>query len=281
MRSITQILSYGLIFLVCASSGWTQQPAKTQAPPNPAEGAQAAPAPETETIPSAPSSPALPSSQTSTPVNGPGFMDPAEVKALVKKIWLAEYRVNDLLTDLHPEKWKTSDATRKAYNQALESLRKTLEGLEGWRAQLDRRPDSIYYGFETYAAINAALPRLDGMGRAASQFENTSLGAQYSQAAGQLFDLQQTLEPYIAYLLRNPDQFIYVQQTNLAACQTQLGEALRGQGGPAKPLKNTFIDFHPRKRRDGQTADRKTTKDGDKKPADDAGKKTQSQPQPH
>ena len=219
---------------------------KDQTPPKQSAGAQAGSVPETETIP--PPQPA----QTPQPVNAPGFMEPAQVKALAHKIWIAEYRINDLLTQVHPEKWKVSNVTRNSFNQTLENLHKALEGLEEWRAQFEKRPDSIYFGFQTYAAINAALPRLDGVGRAASKFENTSLGAQYSQAGDQLFDLQQALQPYIAYLLRNPDQLLYVAQTNLAGCQTQLGNALRGQGGPAKPLKNTFVEFHGRRHSDGQ-----------------------------
>ena len=233
--------------------------------------------PETETIP-----PPQPS-QTPQPVNAPGFMEPAQVKVLVQKIWVAEFRVHDLLTALHPEKWKTSNIIRNSFNQTLENLQKALEGLEEWRAQFEKRPDSIYFGFQTYAAINAALPRLDGVARAVSQFENPSLGAQYSQAGNQLFDLQQALEPYIAYLLRNPDQLIYAAQTNLAGCQGELGKALRGQGGPAKPLKNTFVEFHARRRRDGHTEERRPARDASKKSESKTDKKadTQSQPQPH
>ncbi len=208
-------------------------------------------------------------------------MDAAQVKALTHKIWMAEYRINDLLTQVHPEKWKASKVTLNSFNQTLENLHKALEALEEWRAQFEKRPDSIYFGFQTYAAINAALPRLDGVGRAASQFENTSLGAQYSQAGDQLFDLQQALQPYIAYLLRSPDQLLYVAQSNLAGCQDALGNALRGQGGPAKPLKNTFVEFHPRRRRDGQPDNRRTSREGEKKPASEAGKKAESPPQPH
>jgi hypothetical protein len=147
-------------------------------------------------------------------------MEPAQVKALAQKIWITEFRINDLLTQVQPERWKTSDVTRNSFKQTLENLHKGLEGLEEWRARFEKRPDSMYFGFQTYAAANAALPRLDGVARAVSQFENPSIGAQYSQASNQLFDLQQALQPYVAYLLRNPDQLLYVAQTNLAGCQS-------------------------------------------------------------
>jgi hypothetical protein len=207
-------------------------------------------------------------------------MDPAQVKILAQKIWVAEFRIHDLLKALHPEKWKVSNIIRNSLNMTLENLNKSLDGLEGWRAQFEKRPDSIYFGFQTYAAINAALPRLDGVARAVSQFENPSLGGQYSQAGDQLFDLQQALEPYIAYLLRNPDQLLYTAQTNLAGCQNELGVALRGQGGPAKPLKNSFVEFHARRHRNGQPEDRRSTRDGKKESESKTDKKTGPQPQP-
>jgi len=208
-------------------------------------------------------------------------MDPAQVKVLAQKIWVAEFRIHDLLKALHPEKWKVSNIIRNSFNMTLENLNKSLDGLEGWRAQFEKRPDSIYFGFQTYAAINAALPRLDGVARAVSQFENPSLGGQYSQAGNQLFDLQQALEPYIAYLLRNPDQLLYAAQTNLAGCQNELGIALRGQGGPAKPLKNTFVEFHARRHSNGRPEDRRSTRGGKKESESKTDKKTgpQSQPQ--
>ena len=195
-------------------------------------------------------------------------MEPAQVKALTHKIWLAEYRITDLLTQVHSDKWKVSNIMRNSFNQTLENLHKALDGLEQWRAKFEERPDSMYFGFQTYAAMNAALPRLDGVARAVSQFENTSLGAQYGQAGNQLFDVQQALQPYVAYLLRSPDQALYVAQTNLAGCQNELGNALRGQGGPAKPLKNTFVQFYPKRRRKGQpeaTDKRKSPQGGEKR----------------
>jgi hypothetical protein len=206
-------------------------------------------------------------------------MEPAQVKALAHKIWLTEFRMHDLLTDVHPEKWKTSNVTRSSFNQTLENLHRALEGLEDWRARFEKRPDSMYFGFQVYAAMNAALPRLDGVAHAVSQFENTSFGVEFSQAGDQLFDLQQALEPYVAYLLRNPDQALYVAQTNLAGCESKLGQALRGQTEPAKPLKNTFVELHARRARKGQpegTDSRKSPQGGEKK----AERKTKKKAEP-
>jgi hypothetical protein len=272
MRSKPQLTICIFLLGMCVSSALAQQPAKDQTPPGQAAGAQAGSVPATETIP--PPQPA----QTPQPINAPGFMEPAQVKALAHKIWIAEYRINDLLTQVHPEKWKISNVTRNSFNQTLENLHQGLEGLEEWRAQFEKRPDSAYFGFQTYAAINAALPRLDSVARAASQFENPSLGAQYSQAGNQLFALQQALQPYVAYLLRNSDQVLNVAQTNLAGCQNELGNALRGQGGPAKPLKNTFVDFHGGRHGDGQPGDRRSPQGGSQKSRSKTKKTAESQP---
>jgi hypothetical protein len=209
-------------------------------------------------------------------------MEPAQVRVLAQHIWAAEARIRELLKTLHPERWKTSNVTRNSFIQTLENLHQALDALEKWRAQFEDRPESMYLGFQTYAEINAVLPRLDGVGRAASHFENASLGAQYSEAGNQLFDLQQALQPYVAYLLRNPDQLLYAAQSNLAGCQNELGK-LRGQGEPAQPLKNTFIEFHARRHSDGAPDDGKPPRDGKKKVTSKTDKKPdpQSESQPH
>jgi hypothetical protein len=170
-------------------------------------------------------------------------MEPAQLKTLLHKIWLAAYRINDLLTEVHPEKWKISDEARNSFNQTLENLRKALASQEDWRSQFEKRLDNAYLGYETSTAIAAVLPRLDAVARGVSQFENRSLGAQYSQAGNQLFDLQQSLQPYLEYLLRNQDQLLLAAQANLASCQNQLGFAMRNRMGPATPMKNVFTEY--------------------------------------
>ncbi len=259
-----------LLIALCACSAAAQQPAKNQ----PAQRAQAAAPPQTETIPSP--QPA----QANQRVNAPGYMDRAQVEMLAHKIGAMDLRIEDLLKAVHPEKWVVSNIIRNSLSQTLENLHTAMDGLEAWRSEFEKRPDSIYYGFQTYAAINAALPRLDGVAHAVSQYENPSLGAQYSQAGDQLFDLQQTLQPYIAYLLRSPDQVLFVSQTNLAACQKELGRALNGEGGPAKPMKNTFVEFHARRSGGGRAGNRKLEREGKKEPTGKSDKKAESPPPP-
>jgi hypothetical protein len=180
---------------------------------------------------------------------GEGFMEPQQVKDLLKRVYLAEFRTNDLLTQVHPESWKMPESARNSFLESFGALRRQMGALEEWRAALDQRPDSMYLAYMMHASIDAILPRLDGVTRIISQRENSSLGAQFSQAGNQLFDLEQTLQPYLVYLLRNQDQMLYAAQANLVGCEKRLGAALAGQREPAKIMKNIVPDFKGRRTR--------------------------------
>ena len=222
--------------LACSAWAWAEKP--EQAQPDVKPSALAA-TPQTETVGAAQTAPAAPA--------GDGYLTPEQVKELLHKVWLAEYRINDLLSEVHPERWKLSEAARNSFQQTLETLRAQLAALDGWRTQLETRPDSMYLGYMTYAAIDAVLPRLDGVARSIAQHENASLGAQFSQAGNQLFDLQQPLGLYLGALLRNQDQVLQAMQTNLAGCQNELGYALRARPAAAKSVKNV-ITWHQGRR---------------------------------
>lgn len=236
MRYFVVVLILGSCSLLCRA----QEPAEAQAPSR--KSVTPPPPLETQTIgpPTKPPAPASPPSDQ-------GYMEPAQVKDLLHKLWFAEYRINDLLTQVHPERWKISEATRNSFKQDLETLQKAVAGEAEWRAQFEKRPDSMYLGYETYAAAVALMPRLEGLGQSVSQLENPSLGMQYSLVENQIFDLQQSLQPYLAYLMRNQDQVLFASQNNLASCQNQLGLAMRGREEPAKPMKNVFVEYQGRR----------------------------------
>jgi hypothetical protein len=168
-----------------------------------------------------------------------GSMRAEEVKALLKNIRYTEYRINDLLADVHPEHWKLLEATLNSVNQTLKTLRAQVVALEDWRAQFEQRTDSIYLGFQTYTAINAVLPRLNGVGESVREHENAGYAAQFSKAGDQLFDFQQTMGTYVGSLLHNQDQLLLALENNVAACQQNLSAAMRSQAQRAKPMKNS------------------------------------------
>jgi hypothetical protein len=174
-------------------------------------------------------------------------MEAPQAKELLHRLWLAEYRVNDLLTEVHPDRWKISETARASFRESFDALQEQMRALEGWRGQFEGRPDSMYLGYMTHASIDAILPRLDGVTRLITQRENASLGTQFSQAGNQLFDVQQALQPYLVNLLRGQDQVFYATQTNLAACESRLGTALRGQSAPAKVIRNIVPEFKGRR----------------------------------
>lgn len=250
------------------------------------------PAPKQEAVPATPQTLEVEKVQSSEAPKAPapptaseaGYMEPVQVEEFLHKIWLAEFRINDLLTQVQPDQWKLADAARGSFLKTLETLRAELGALEDWRGQFEKRPDSMFLGYESYAAMGAVLPRLDGVARSISQHENASLGAQYSQAGNQLFDLQQGLRPYLSYLLRNQDQLLLASQNNLASCQNELGFAMRGKAGPAKPIGNTLTG-RPARRHLRPTVGRAKSAKGEKKsekmPESKAGAaKTPSAPAP-
>lgn len=173
------------------------------------------------------------------PPGNAGYVDTAKLKSVLYKIRMTEYRINDLLTDVHLERWKLPEAVRSSLSQMLATLRAEVGALESWRGQLEQRPDSAYMAYQTYAAIDSVLTRLDGVSRAVSEHETPGFGAQYTQAGGKLFDLQQTIGAYVGFLLRNQDQVVLALENNLAGCQNSLGIAMRGSEGRAKPVKNS------------------------------------------
>jgi hypothetical protein len=205
------------------------------------------------------------------PVNAPagttGYLEPEQVKALLHKMWLAHYRINDLLAQVHVDRWKIPEATRKSFGLSLESLHTALNSEENWRSQFEARPDSLYLGFQTYVAISSVLPRLEGLSHSVAQYENPSSGGQYSQAANQLFDLQQALEPHLAFLMKNQDGLLLASQTNLASCQNELGFAEHNKEGRATPMKNIVPVFKGHRRTPHPAAEAPAANKKESKPA--------------
>jgi hypothetical protein len=237
-----------ILAVVFAASTLARAQEPKQAQPQPQQPAAAA-TPQTETVSTPQPAQAAPGTE--------GYLGRAQVKELLHKVWLAEYRINDLLTEVHPERWKLADTTRSSFEQTLETLRAQVVALDGWRTQLEARPENAYLGYMTCGAMGAVLPRLDGVARSIAQHENPSFGAQFSQAGNQLFDLQQSLGLYLGTLLRSQDEGIRALQNNLAACQNELGYALRRSPATVRPVMNVLTEL--KRRRASSRASGKTT----------------------
>jgi hypothetical protein len=198
----------------------------------------ATPTPAPSEAPAAPS-PGIVEGMLAKSSSESGYMDGKQVNALLDQVRFSEYRINDLLTDVHPERWKISHLARNSFNQTVETMRLQLKALKAWRSQFAARPEGTYAGFETYSTMGAILPRLEGVARTISQADNASFGAQFYEAADRLFDLQQKLGPYLGFLLSNQDSISQALENNLAGCQSDLGHAMRGQSEHPKWMNNS------------------------------------------
>lgn len=171
-------------------------------------------------------------------VKEPGLMDNPALQALIHQVLLTEFRVNDLLADVHPEHWKLPEAVRFAVGKSVTEVRSEMRDMDVWRAEMEKRPASAYLVFETYQALGALPPRLDALARMVSQNESPNFGAEYAAAGNRFLDAQQTLGSYLGYLLRNQDQMVAAMEGNLSSCQHELGEAMQGRGPKATPIPN-------------------------------------------
>jgi hypothetical protein len=178
--------------------------------------------------------------------NQPGYMEPAQTHALLAKLWQAEARVKDLLTQVHPENLKMPAAVLAGFNGNLAVLRHNLEGLEKSRNEFDGRVDSEYLGFETYAGISQVLPPLERLTATVSRY-NLSLEGEFDQAWNDMLTMQQSLKPYLAFLLRNHDQIFLTTETNLYGCQQQLGYKDYNVNGSPTYMRNVLPDFKGRR----------------------------------
>lgn len=246
-----------LIFIVLSSQGtWGHaapqagpgQPAATDAPPTlapsgtgPAGQTQNPPPSnpsqdiQTQKIEAPPANPAQPA----TLKNATGSIPPAEMQELLRKVRFSEYRINDLLTDVRPERWKMQDATLESFRQTLKTLREQVVALEQWRAQFEQRTDSLYLGFQTYSTINQVLPRLNGVAQSIREHETADYAAQFGRVWDQLFDLQQGIGRYVSSLMQNQDQVLADYTNNIAECQQRLSVAMRGQSSRAAYTRNS------------------------------------------
>jgi hypothetical protein len=183
-------------------------------------------------VPSAPVAP-----MTQLPTELPP-LSPDQVKALLYKIYVPAYRLQDLLGQEHPEKWPAPEAERKAFSQAREASLSKLSSLEKLRAQLADRPSSSDLAFQTYALINSLISPLETISRGVAKYGSPKLADEYSERGRQLSSLGEGLAPYITFFLRNQDRVYQMLENNLSSCQKQLGYAMHSSVQPATPMVN-------------------------------------------
>lgn len=224
-----------------------QQPTPSKQQAKALPSAKEAPVIQTEKVPVPESMEAPPASMA----NQPGFMQPSQAKEMLVKVWSSEQRIHDLLSQIHPEILKTPPAVATALQNQVAVVNKRLGEAEYARARFAGRPDSEYFGFETYAGMAVVLPALSDIADTVYRYQNRSLGSDLRQAWNDLFALQQALKSYLSFLTRNHDQIYALTQGNFYNCQNQLNYAMRNKTERAKPMKNILPEFkgHPRRRK--------------------------------
>ena len=206
--------------------------AKPQATPGqPSTQEAAGPAPQTERI-AAPSAPPPPA----TRVEEVGSMTPEQVKSLLHRIYVAAFRLNDLLTQVQPGRWKVPEPVRDHFNLSVARLRSDLKTLEASQTEFAEQTDSTYAGYQTYEAIPAVLSDLKVVHRDINLFEDRNIAGLFDQPAQWLDESQQALKTYLDFMLRNRNQVVRTYEANLASCQNTLNYAMRSQSAPARPM---------------------------------------------
>jgi len=208
------------------------QAAPTAAQPSkPAANQPAAPQTEQVTAPQA-----APPPSTSTELAG--SITPEQVKTLMQQVYVATFRLGDLMTLVHPERWKVPEPVRDSFKQDLATLRDHLRALEASRRQFADQPDSHYLVYAVYVAIPPVVSSLGRIAQNVSQFENPGLASQVGQPGKWLRDAGQTLESYLDTMLSRAQQVVRSYQTDLVACQNTLNYAMRNQAAqPMQPIK--------------------------------------------
>jgi hypothetical protein len=127
-------------------------------------------------------------------------MQPAEVQALLYKIYTANFRVGDLTGSLTIDQWKLSDQDRLSLRQKAGALRNSATKLEKVRADFYNHPADTTLGLSTAESLRALPAQIEDFAKALDGTPGASLVKDYQQAASDLRDLDRQVEPYVAYL---------------------------------------------------------------------------------
>ena len=188
--------------------------------------------PQTEEL-SAPQKALPPATSTETAES----VTPQQIKTLMDQIYAATFRLQDVLTLVHPEHWKVPEPVRNSFERDLAKLRDHVRALETSRARFAEETDSPYLAYHVYVALPPVVSDLSHVAQNVSQFEDSAVGTQVGQPGKWLQDAQQTLQSYLELMLDRKQQMVRAYETDLAACQNTLNYAMRRQAAqPMRPI---------------------------------------------
>ena len=177
-------------------------------------------------------------------ISGPPLpLQPEQLKELLYKMYVSAFRIQDLLNQEQPEKWKAPDAERATFNQARDTLRARLADFERVRSQLAVSPVSGDLAFHAYRALGGLQEPVAQVSNSVSAHESAKLADEYQRRGRELTAGQEQLVPYISYFLNRWDRATQMFQSDLAACENQLSNAMRHQVQVPTPLPNVNPEF--------------------------------------
>jgi len=175
-------------------------PAKAEASPAASAPSAVTPAPaQPSAETAAPASPA-PAAAPATPAVTPVAMAPADVQALLYKIYEVTFRIGDLAGSLQADKWNLSSGDRAAFAAKLDALRGTLATAEKARSDFYKHPDDAGLAQTTASDLQALNPKLDEFVAALSGTPAATSAPEFKQAGDDLKALDGHLDPYVAFL---------------------------------------------------------------------------------
>ena len=186
----------------------------------------------------------------------------AQVKAILYKLYISEFRIQDLLSQERPAQWKAPQSDRILLSQSQQTMLAQLRQVEKWRALFSEYPDNVYYAFQTYLSVLKLFHPLWLFSNQVSQYESANLGSDYRRRANDLEANLNDLLPYVSFILKNEAETTQMFQADLANCQNELGYAMHGAVRSATPIRNIVPAFQGRRTREkardtGQKGDRR------------------------
>ena len=127
-------------------------------------------------------------------------MAPADVQALLYKVYVATFRIGDLANSLQADKWNMSSQDQAAFSARLDALRASLATAEKARSDFSAHPDDAGLGQTAASDLQAVNPKLDDFVAALSGTPGASSAPEFKKAGDDLGGLDQHLDPYIASL---------------------------------------------------------------------------------
>jgi hypothetical protein len=189
--------------LRAALEGYVTSLKATEQTPGPAQPPAVQPQPAAAPASAAPlAQPAVShqASPSSTPPAAPNGPAPAEILAVLNKIYNASSRFNDLVSLLKPDSWRLGEATMAAFQQNLETLKGKMQALEEARHSFSGQPQNTDLGSKTVSALDAALPAIDLLVQTAAPHLTPAEAEQLQQPAQELARLRETLQGYLTQL---------------------------------------------------------------------------------